>query len=207
MYESLEEVSYLIPRDFSYHLSEIGKGLVDSLILLLEKKEVSASEFLKKLARVEIHFENLSLLRREIGSFRKKYETMRDRIKEEYSRDLKTPLKPNDYELLQIELAELLEHVYSLITTGLGTLPNPSTLIYARTFPEKVKAKIGKDEVVVDRAFTIGRLDDDYIGIRRVPFQMSLKELAKKAGSDSEINRFPILFKSREKIERKAYQT
>jgi len=207
--ESFEVVSYLVPRDFSYHLSEIGRGLVNLLEFILERESegggIAAAEVLRKLAPIEVHFENLSLLRGEVRSFRDKYDAMKRMIIEEYSADLRTPLSPNHREILKITLAGLLEYVYLLIAKGLGTFLSPSTVVYARKFPEnlKLKVKIGEVEGIIDRTFIIGRLSDDYVGVRIVPYQMSLKELAEKAKSETEIEGFPILFRSREKVERK----
>ena len=205
---SFEVVSYLVPRDFSYNLSEIGRGLVNLLEYILKREkeggEIVASEVLSKLAQIEVHFENFPLLRGEVSSFRARYETMK-RIIEKYSDDLQAPLRPNDREELKITLAGLLEYVYMLIAKGIGTILSPSTVIYARKFPEnlKLKVKIGKEEVTVDRTFVIGRLSGDYIGLRIVPYHMSLKELAEKANSEKEIEGFPVLLKSQEKVERK----
>ena len=206
---SFEVVSYLVPRDFSYHLSEISRGLVNLLKYILEREkeggEIAASEVLSKLAPLEVHFENLPLLRGEVSSFRAEYENMKRMVIERYSDDLQAPLRPNDREKLKITLAGLLEYVYMLIAKGIGTILSPSTVIYARKFPEnlKLKVKIGKEEVTVDRTFIIGRLSGDYIGLRIVPYQMSLKELAEKAKSEKEIEIFPVLLRSQEKVERK----
>ncbi|MEM2294564.1 MAG: hypothetical protein QXX41_14940 [Nitrososphaerota archaeon] len=157
---------------------------------------------------MEIHLKDLPLLRKEVSSFRKKYEAIRDNVKKEYSEDFRTPLRTKDLELLKIELVGLLEYVYSLIATGLQSLPNPSTLIYAKLFPDnlKLKIKIRKEETYINRAFTIGRGDDDCIWIRQVPFRMSLEDLIEKAESASGIKEFPVFFKSQEKIEREEYK-
>jgi hypothetical protein len=208
MAEPFEEAGYIL-RDFSYHLSEIGRGLVNLLEYLLENedRDIPAGDFLRRLVPIEIHSGNLPLLLREIDLFQKKYEAMKNMVKENYSRDIRTPLTSNDRVLIKITLAELLEHAYSLITTGLGSLPSPSTNIPAGIFPKslRLKVKIGKDETVINKTFAIGRLEEDYIGIRSIPYEMSLRELIEKAENDTEIRRFPILFKSREKIERKEY--
>ena len=163
---------------------------------------------MERLVRIEVHFGGLSLLRRDIGNFRDEYENTRDFIKNKYS-SLRTPLGPDDQVLLRIQLMKWLESVYSWIATGLDSLPSSSTLIYAGTFPEnlKLRVKIGRDEKDVDRAFTIGRLDDDCIGMRSLPYGMSLTELVEKAKSSDEISRFPIILRSREKIERRDYET
>jgi hypothetical protein len=209
---AFEELSYLTLTllDFSYHLSQISRGLVDLLkyVLDLEKKreKIVASEVLGKLVQIDVHFQYLPMFRGEVRQFRDTYEELR-RLINLYSEDLQAPLSPDHQQALKIYLAKLLEYVYLLIAKGLGTFLNPSTLIRAGKFPEnlRLKVKIGEDEVVVDRTFVLGRLSDDYLGLRIVPYQMSLQELVEKAKSDTEIEKFPVLFKSRVKIERREY--
>ncbi|MBO3832647.1 MAG: hypothetical protein FGF51_04585 [Candidatus Brockarchaeota archaeon] len=200
---------------FYYHLSEIGKGLISSLLLLRRKGDVRASDFLKKIEPLETHFEGLFLLQKEVTSFRKKYEDLIKELREKYvygNKDTRTGLDSNDRERYQIELTKLLECVFSLITTSSlmmdleeKYLLNPKDFkIEVIPFPQSLKVKIGKSEQDLDlnETFIIGRTDDDYIGIREFPSTMELKKLVDMAGNDEQIKYFQVKYKSKERLER-----